>query len=87
MSTPDYRTKTTLPIRDMYRDGAIAFLVDVYGWTGRDAAIVPGGSEPFRKAVERIGLDPDRYQAVLWDINVGPDAPLVPEPIKGARRR
>jgi hypothetical protein len=66
----DYTKKTTMPIRDMWRDGRIIFLVDIYGWTGRDVCIVPGGSAPMRKAVERIGLDPERYQATLWDAQV-----------------
>lgn len=76
-----------MPIRDMHRDGAVAFLVDVYGWTGRDVCVIPGGSEPFKKAVERLGLDPERYQAVIWDANVGPDAPATPSPSNGVRRR
>jgi hypothetical protein len=63
----DYRHSTEMPIRDMYRDGKIVFVVTIYGWTGRDVCIVPGGSAPMRKAVERLGLDPNRYQAILWD--------------------
>lgn len=70
--TPDYRIKTTMPVRDMHRDGRIVFLVDVYGWTSRDVATIPGGSTPMRRAVERIGLDPNRYQAILWDVDVAP---------------
>lgn len=65
--TIDYTKSATMPIRDMHRDGAIVFLVTVYGWTGRECCIVPDGSEPFVKAVERLGLDPNRYQAWLWD--------------------
>lgn len=64
----DYRRKVTMPIRDMYRDGAVVFVVDVYGVKPSDLAIIPGGSDPMIKAVERIGLDPNRYQALLWDI-------------------
>ena len=63
----DYKLRTTMPIRDMAKDGKIVFLVDVYGWTGRDICMIPGGSDPMRKAVERIGLDPERFQAVIWD--------------------
>ncbi len=66
----DYRYKTTMPIRDMQQDGEIIFLVDVYGWTGKNVCIIPGGSDPFVKAVERMGLDPLRYQAVLLDVKV-----------------
>jgi hypothetical protein len=36
-----------------------------------DVTLIPGGSEPFRKAVERMGLDPERYQAVMWDVPAG----------------
>jgi hypothetical protein len=63
----DYRRSVTLPIRDMWRDGTVVFLVTVYGWTSGDVCVIPGGSDPFVAAVRRIGLDPDRYQAVLWD--------------------
>lgn len=63
----DYRRKTSMPIRDMHNDGRIVFVVDVYGWTGRDVCCIPGGCDPFVKAVERLGLDPNRYQAWLWD--------------------
>ncbi|WP_156435217.1 hypothetical protein [Bradyrhizobium lablabi] len=65
--TVDYRLKTQMPIRDMHRDGRVAFLVDIYGWTARDICMMPGGSEPMRRAVERMGLDPDRYQVMIWD--------------------
>jgi hypothetical protein len=66
----DYRYRTTMPIRDMWRDGKIVFLVDIYGWTGRDCCHIPGGSDPMIKAVVRLGLDPDRYQASIWDADV-----------------
>ena len=66
----DYRHKVSMPIRDMERDGEIVFVVDVYGVKPNDLAIIPGGSRPMQKAVERIGLDPDRYQAILWDVPV-----------------
>lgn len=66
----NYRQKTTMPIRDMHRYGEVVFLVDVYGWTGRDVCIIPGGSEPMLKAVQRLGLDPDRYQAMIWDAQI-----------------
>jgi hypothetical protein len=66
----DYRYRTTMPIRDMQRDGRIFCLVDIYGWTGKDVCVIPGGSAPMVKAVERLGLDPDRYQAMLWDAQV-----------------
>jgi hypothetical protein len=65
--TIDYHTRTEMPIRDMYRDGAIVFVVTIYGWTGRDVCVIPGGSAPMHKAVARLGLDPDRYQAMMWD--------------------
>ena len=67
----DYRLKTTMPIRDMKSDGKIVFLVDVYGWISRDVCTIPGGSDPMLKAVQRMGLDPTRYQAVIWDAKVG----------------
>ena len=67
----DYHRKTTMPIRDMHNDGKIVFLVDVYGWTRKDVSVIPGGSDPMIKAVKRLGLDPDRYQAVLWDVVPG----------------
>jgi len=66
----DFRYRTSMPVRDMHRDGRIVFWVDIYGWTGRDVCIVPGGSDPMVKAVERLGLDPRRYQALLWDAQI-----------------
>lgn len=63
----DFRQRASMPIRDMERDGLIVFWVDVYGVTGSDLAIIPGGSRPMLKAVERMGLDPNRYQALIWD--------------------
>jgi hypothetical protein len=66
----DFRYRTSLPIRDMFMDGRVVFIVDVYGWTGRDVCIIPGGSDPFVKAVRRLGLDPKRYQAMMWDADV-----------------
>jgi hypothetical protein len=64
----DYRQMVSMPIRDMDRDGEIAFIVDVYGVTPRDLAIIPGGSAPMMKAVERLGLDPNRFRAEIWDL-------------------
>lgn len=58
----------------MQNDGEIAFVVDIYGLTGEDLCIVPGGSRPMQHAVERIGLDPSRYQAMLWDVQLTPAA-------------
>ncbi len=66
----DYRLKTTMPIRDMHRDGKIVFMVDIYGWNGRDVCVIPGGSDPMLKAVQRLGLDPNRYQAMIWDAQI-----------------
>lgn len=66
----DFTRKVSMPIRDMRGDGQIVFVVDVYGVTPSDLATVPGGSEPMRKAVARIGLDTERYQASIWDIPV-----------------
>ncbi|WP_162136646.1 hypothetical protein [Bradyrhizobium elkanii] len=66
----DYRCRTTMPIRDMHHDGRIVFQVIVYGWTARDVCMIPGGSDPMVRAVRRLGLDPDRYQAVLWDVQL-----------------
>lgn len=54
----------------MEHDGKIAFLVDVYGVTPSDIATIPGGSDPLIKAIRRMGLDPHRYQAVIWDTPV-----------------
>jgi hypothetical protein len=66
----DYRHSTTMPIRDMHRDGKIVFYVDIYGWDARDVCVIPDGAEPMLKAVRRLGLDPDRYQAWIWDAPV-----------------
>lgn len=66
--TVDYSIKTQMPIRDMHRDGRIVFWVDIYGLEARDLCIVPGGSRPMQRAVERLGLDPNRYHAVFWDV-------------------
>jgi hypothetical protein len=65
----DYRHKTSVPIRDMWTDDLrVVFVVDVYGVTWRDLAIIPGGSAPMHRAVMRLGLDPNRYQALIWDL-------------------
>jgi hypothetical protein len=64
----DYSKCVTMPIRDMHCDGRIVFCVDVYGLDARDLAIIPGGSAPLIHAVERIGLDSNRFQATLWDV-------------------
>jgi hypothetical protein len=58
----------SMPIRDMDREGEIVFVVDVYGVDPRDLALIPGGSRPMHKAIERMGLDPVRYKASIWDI-------------------
>jgi len=55
-----------MPIRDSQM--RIAFQVIVYGVTLKDVAVIPGGSVPFRKAVERIGLSPEEYRAHLFDL-------------------
>ena len=64
----DYTKRVIMPIRDFERDGQVVFEVVVYGVDPRDLAMIPGGSEPMLRAVTRMGLDPDRYQAVIWDI-------------------
>jgi hypothetical protein len=67
----DYRNRVTLPIRDLGDEQArVICLVDVYGVTTSDIACIGGdvGSRPFHKAVERLGLDPLRYQATIWDL-------------------
>jgi len=64
----DYTKRVVMPIRDLERDGRVAFEVVVYGVDPGDLAVIPGGSEPMLRAVTRMGLDPNRYQAVIWDI-------------------
>lgn len=64
----DYTHRVTVPIRDMHENGRIVFLVDVYGVLREDLTRVPGGSAPLMRAVRRMGLDPARYQATLWDV-------------------
>lgn len=67
----NYRQMTTVPIRDMEQDGKVVFLIDIYGVQGKDLAAVPGGSVPMLRAVRRMGLDTERYQAWIWDLDVG----------------
>lgn len=64
----NYRRKVSMPIRDI--DGNIIFVVDVYGVQPSDLAVIPGGSRPMYKAVERIGLDPFQFMAWLWDVPI-----------------
>lgn len=64
----NYRNSITLPIHDMQDKGKIVFDVIVYGYTKRQAFVIPGGSAPFIAAVKRLGLDPKRYQAWMWDL-------------------
>jgi hypothetical protein len=66
----DYRHMVSMPIRDMDRDGEIVFVVDIYGVNPRDLATIPGGSRPMHKAIERLGLDSNRFKASIWDIPV-----------------
>lgn len=66
----DYTRMVSMPIRDMFEDGRVAFFVDVYGVNPSDLCVIPGGSEPMRKAIERLGLDTNRYQPILWDVPV-----------------
>lgn len=66
----DYRRMVSMPIRDMERDGRIVFVVDIYGVEPKDLCLIPGGSRPMMRAVERMGLDPNRYQASIWDVPV-----------------
>jgi hypothetical protein len=67
-STVDYRRKVTVPIRR--QDGSVYCLVDVYGVEPKDLMTVGGGigSQPLVKAVERLGLNPNKYTATIWDI-------------------
>lgn len=72
----DWGQRVTVPIRDMKEDGRIVFCVDVYGVNPSDLSQVclgkpPDdfiGSRPMVRAVRRLGLDPNRYQAVIWDL-------------------
>lgn len=66
----DYEKRVTMPIRDMARDGEIAFCVDVYGVDPEDLCLIPGGARPMYRAVTRMGLDPFRYRAEIWDVPV-----------------
>lgn len=67
----NYRRMVSMPIRDMERDGRIVFVVDVYGVEPKDLCLIPGGPRPMMRAVERMGLDPNRYQASIWDVPDG----------------
>ena len=61
----DYDSVVTAPICD--RDsGKVICRVDIYGVTIHDL-IQPGGSRPILEAIERLGLDPYRFYARLWD--------------------
>lgn len=64
----DYRKQVSVPIRDMEEGARVYCLVTVFGLRGQELLVVPGGSEPLLRAVKRLGLDPMRYQAMLWDI-------------------
>lgn len=70
MTDIDYKRMVSMPIHDMEQDGKIVFFVDVYGVVPGDLCIIPGGSRPMARAVERMGLDPNRYQASVWDVPV-----------------
>lgn len=63
----NFHKRVVFPIRDMVNNGKIVFEVIVYGYTRREAMIIPGGSAPALAAIKRMGLDPNRYQAVIWD--------------------
>lgn len=53
----------------MHREGfPVVFKVDVYGVERSDLTVIPGGAVPMLKAVERLGLDPNRYQANIWEV-------------------
>lgn len=61
---PDFRRMVSIPVRDTQNGGKIAFVVDVYGITAKDLY----GDAPVVKAISRIGLDPMRYRALVWDV-------------------
>lgn len=63
----NYKQRVTMPVRDMERDGKIIFAITIYGLTRGDISVTPGGGEPFRIALERMGLDTLRYQVSIWD--------------------
>jgi CTP:molybdopterin cytidylyltransferase MocA len=66
-----YNLRTTVPVRDFGQEGApVAFLVDIYGVRASAVSTVGGdvGARPLVKAVRRLGLDPERYRATLWDV-------------------
>jgi len=74
----DYTRMVTMPVRDMWNDGRIVFAVDVYGVTPSDLCVIPSdGIELINKAIKRIGLDPERYQAWLWDVPIDAPSPRV----------
>ena len=70
--TIDFTKCCTGTVRDFGKDSApAAFRVDVYGLTCADLYIIGDpliGSAPFRHAVKRLGLDPNRYQATILDV-------------------
>lgn len=60
----DYDAVVTIPFHD--DSGKCAFRVDVYGMTSRDL-ILPGGLRPVERIIERLGLDPQRIRANIWE--------------------
>ena len=77
----DYTRMVSMPVRDMWNDGRIVFAVDLYGVSTADLCKIPSdGIDLVHKAVARIGLDPERYQAWLWDVPVdNPRAEMLTE--------
>lgn len=88
MSYIDHTRRVTVPIRDVASQGAPVFCqVDVYGVSWEDLAAIPGGSAPLRRAVERLGLDPNRYQATVFELGPHCEASSAPRARDGGPPR
>lgn len=81
-SHPLALTKTIVPIRDTFKDGApVAFLIEFYGMPSRQLQFIQAGPDPsyedginphigarpIREALKKRGFDTNRYQPFLFD--------------------
>lgn len=66
----DWSRRCAVLVRDP--DLRPAFRVDLYGHSYEDALIVPGGADPVVETVRRVGLDPRRWRASMFDVERAP---------------
>lgn len=71
MFTADLRIVCAITVYGVSHSDLASIPIEDGRWTEktREAHLADCiGPKPFRKAIKRMGLDPNRYQVLLWDI-------------------